>query len=156
MGVFDFVTIRTQPTTTSCQSTCVAMLLRVTPNKVIQQFHKDYAEHDAKTTEYLASKGLKSFFCGEREGLCNYGAYICTVPSLNIPKALHSVVVIGNETHWQLLDPNFHREGVKHYDFEKNEDDPDSEGLGTMVPEIFVPEAEIVRFHTNRIMRVCL
>jgi hypothetical protein len=156
MDVFDFVTIRTQPTPTSCRSTCVAMLLGVTPNKVIQQFHMNYAEHDAKTTEYLASNGLKSFFCGERERLCNYGAYICTVASLNIPKALHSVVVIGNETGWQVLDPNFHREGAKHYDFIKNGDDPDSEDLVTMVPDIFVTEAEIVRFHTERIKRVCL
>lgn len=156
ISIHNFITLRTQPTKNSCRSTCVAMLLGVTPNKVIQQFHDAYMNQNAKTTEYLKSNGLNATFCGERAVVKKRGAYICTVPSLNIPKLLHSVVVVIDETGMSLLDPNFHREGIKHYDLEKNEDDPDSEDVLCMVPYLFVSEAEILRFHTERLKKLCL
>lgn len=48
-----------------------------------------------------------------------YRCYIASLPSLNIPNRMHSVIVdLRNPDNPMVLDPNFQRTGVKSYTYE--------------------------------------
>jgi len=108
--------LQIQPTPDSCMSTCIAMLLGLSAEQVIDEFHDDYKNNNKRASSYIQEKG---FFCKclntEERNLWPDRLYLLVVPSLNIQGGTHSVVADTRNDMFRILDPNNGKEGRKYY-----------------------------------------
>jgi hypothetical protein len=76
--------------------------------------HNGCAERDE--AYYLSTKGIgREKFMNRGHGL-PVGHYLVEVPSLNICKMTHCVLMLVQKGEMTVFDPNKHREGVKFHD----------------------------------------
>lgn len=107
---------RTQPTEDTCMSTCIAMVLGLKPQDVIDEFHESYKEGKLFAHEYLKNKGLEASPCYSHEMIQNYGTAvigqlvkddgylaILAVPSLVSEGLLHAILFDGRNG--DIFDP---------------------------------------------------
>lgn len=109
---------QTQPTSNSCVSTCVAMILNKPVEEVIKDLHSDYfdTDHcgDYAVVGYLRKHGMwVATMAQDVDSPCflyTPGYYILTVPSLNYVGGTHAILLTVSkdregELCWQVLDP---------------------------------------------------
>jgi len=104
----------TQPTQTTCVSSCVAMFLGKDIQEVIEEFHDKYFNYEIEINEYLLTKGVET--APYREDLKHPGYYFVAVSSLNIEGGLHEILVVVDETlSHAVYDPQKGNEGKLYY-----------------------------------------
>jgi len=115
------ITHQTQPTWNSCTSTCLAMMINMPAQQVIDEFHDKFHARQLFEDDFLDSKGIKYECANRNEQIESAGIYLLTVPSLNIEGGGHSIVyhVYPAETegsfYHDLHDPVMGRDGKKFY-----------------------------------------
>lgn len=122
-----------QPTLNTCVSACLAMILNKPVEEVVAEFHERYYNNwNITISEYLTKYKVKHHCVegGGRETLSFGGLFLCTVPSLHIPGALHQVVVDMTEHKFIVHDPLKGWPGKKYY--VGADQDPDEEGAFIM------------------------
>lgn len=134
-----------QPTLNTCVSACLAMILNKPVEKVIKEFHSRYYNNwEITISEYLTKNGVPHH-CSEgggRETLHMGGLFLCTVPSLNIPGALHQIVIDMTDHKFIVHDPIKGWEGKKFY----VGPDQDPEELGAFIIHTWVKDVEILPY----------
>lgn len=112
-----------QPCPVSCVVTSIAMLTNKPVDEVKQKYHDDYRSGKCSIRKMLDESGLsyKEFGTLEEAGMVEEGAYLATVPSLNIRGGNHSVVFEVTEDGYFILDPVEGREGRFYYISRGNE-----------------------------------
>ena len=118
-----------QPTANSCVSACLAMLTGKPVAQVIEEFHDKYYDSWKLTVyEYLVMQGMNPLpYSGggvERVSLGNI--YLATVASLNVPGALHQVILDLSDNKFVVHDPIKGWPGKKFY--VGPDEDPEQEG----------------------------
>lgn len=134
-----------QPTLNTCVSACLAMILNKPVEKVIEEFHSRYYNNwEITISEYLTKNGVPHH-CSEgggRETLHRGGLFLCTVPSLNIPGALHQIVIDMTDHKFIVHDPIKGWEGKKFY----VGPDQDPEEPGAFIIHTWVKDVEILLY----------
>lgn len=134
-----------QPTLNTCVSACLAMILNKPVEDVIEEFHSRYYNNwEITISEYLTKNGVKHH-CSEgggRETLHMGGLFLCTVPSLNIPGALHQIVIDMTDHKFIVHDPIKGWEGKKFY----VGPDQDAEETGAFIIHTWVKDVEILPY----------
>ncbi|UIU26973.1 hypothetical protein SA80RD_86 [Escherichia phage vB_EcoS_SA80RD] len=134
-----------QPTLNTCVSACLAMILNKPVEKVIEEFHSRYYNNwEITISEYLTKNGVQHH-CSEgggRETLHMGGLFLCTVPSLNIPGALHQIVIDMTDHKFIVHDPIKGWEGKKFY----VGPDQDPEETGAFIIHTWVKDVEILPY----------
>lgn len=118
--MINYITPLQQPTDTSCTLTCVAMVSGLEVGTVIQiasnLFNKDMSAVGVTSCEML--KLLDAAHMTHEHVwpiVLEFGnVYIVSVPSLNTPAVMHSVV-FDMRDEFEVLDPNINRPGKKYY-----------------------------------------
>jgi len=121
----DRVNFQQQPTYNTCVSTCLAMILNVDCNEVIDEFHGkywDYYESDRViVSSFLSKKGVEFDYCSFEQQPDTEGIYLVTVPSLNIKGGNHNILWVvessGEEGLFfqRILDPAAGRDDKYYY-----------------------------------------
>lgn len=109
---------QTQPCPVSCVSTCLAMLKAAPADEVIEKMHLRYREKGMTMREMLDELQIpfESFDTCGHSGLEEYGAYLCTVPSLNIVGGTHQIIIeMTLDDDYHVVDPVQGRDGRKYY-----------------------------------------
>ena len=142
-----------QPTPITCVSTCMAMILGIPVESVINEFHKKYYEDiDITCTEYLQGKGLKvdRMYADSSPKYIDYNTiYGLIVPSLNIEGGTHMVLMeVDSLGNWSIYDPNYKKESKKYYIPVKYEDNCNSfeVGINSYIIEFRVSIDDIKEF----------
>lgn len=123
-----------QPCQTSCMCTCIAMILDVPAQVIIDRFHTRYREKDMSIREMFTELHVKfmSWDSADRNSMGHMGSgyYLSSVPSLNVQGGLHSIVLEfdADELLWIVHDPQ-KGTGFKYYEGKKNPDDDNSFAL---------------------------
>ena len=109
-----------QPTSMTCASTCMAMILNIPVKKVIDEFHVEYyTKRNITCAEYLQGKGLKveRMYADFSPKNIDYNTvYGLIVPSLNIEGGTHMVLMeVDSDGNWSIYDPNYRKEQMKYY-----------------------------------------
>lgn len=119
--------LQTQPTSTTCVPTCIAMAIGEPVFKVISEIKDlgiDISEGmtDRQISYYLGTKGISidPYITRESCGLL-LGSYLICTPSLNILGGLHCVLAIIREDddghYCNIYDPNELKDGKKYYKY---------------------------------------
>lgn len=112
-----------QPTATSCASTCIAMLLNVPAEEIIEQFHDQYKAGEINVDQFLLNKGLTVESLLSSYWQCQWdGIYIAAVPSLNIKANLHQIIIDTRNNKVTIYDPNMGKPGKNYYVHDDKED----------------------------------
>jgi hypothetical protein len=120
----DDIVFHQQPTHNTCVSTCMAMILGLSPEEVIAEFHDQYydrAEDKLHVTAYLKSKGVEFTLCNFETAPNMEGVYMVTVPSLSTAGGNHQILwCLENAEqegyfYQRILDPASGRKGMKYY-----------------------------------------
>lgn len=110
------ITHQTQPSDDTCASACIAMILGIPVEEVIEEFHEDFFNRDINVSEYLTMKGVRNKqLLALNDDIYTGRIYLLTVPSLNFPGLMHYMLMEVHENYYTLHDPNWGREGKKHY-----------------------------------------
>lgn len=115
------ITTQQQPTKDSCVSTCLAMVLSVPCQIMIDKFHERYRYkgENIKSIMEEAGIGYEAFGGLDHVGIADLsdGVYWVTVPSLNIPGGYHQVLIeiTDGGDMWCLHDPQRGKEGILYY-----------------------------------------
>lgn len=106
-----------QPCPVSCMSTAVAMVAGLPAGTVRRQMHDRYRNKGLSLRQMLEELGIPftSFDTCDDGKLDMVGAWLCTMPSLNVPGGTHAIVIEVTATTWHVLDPNRGRKGMKFY-----------------------------------------
>ncbi|WP_202974596.1 hypothetical protein [Pseudomonas abyssi] len=107
-----------QPCPVSCTSACIAMLSNTPVADVVTRFHDDYRASKIGFGHMLRELGVpyKAFMTDGMDAIEPAGAYLLTVPSLNLVAQNHSVVLeITEDWDWWIHDPVKGREGKRYY-----------------------------------------
>ncbi|WOD12790.1 hypothetical protein RPW65_08100 [Pseudomonas sp. NyZ704] len=107
-----------QPTPDTCTCTSIAMICGMPAGEVIRRFHEGYMTRMFGFGRILDDLGIpyRAYQSDEDHVIDDAGAYLLTVPSLNIPGFLHHLVVeMDEEGEWVVLDPVIGREGKRFY-----------------------------------------
>lgn len=135
------ITHQMQPCNVSCMSTCLAMLLDEPAEGVIEQLHEKYRSGTVSLRALFdeLSVPFKSFDSCDLAPLIDVGAYMVTVPSLNIQGGMHQIIIEVTEDDYFVVDPVKGREGKLYYG-RRNETFPadDEIELGGFIVDAFV------------------
>lgn len=106
-----------QPCPFSCVSTCLAMLSGRPASEVVALLHEGYRANVITLREMLNGLKIKfsSFDSVDGGELVNEGAYLCTVPSLNIQGGNHQIIIVVTDCDYIVHDPVKGREGRLYY-----------------------------------------
>lgn len=106
-----------QPCPTSCMSACVAMVAGLPAGTVRRLMHDRYRNKGMSLRQMLDELSIPftEFSTVDDSRLEFVGAYLCTMPSLNIPGGIHAVVIEVTGTTHHVLDPNRGRKDRKFY-----------------------------------------
>jgi len=113
-----FITHQQQPTADTCTCTSIAMICGMPAGEVIRRFHDDYLARMFGFGSILDDLCIpyRAYQSDEDHVIDEPGAYLLTVPSLNIPGFLHHLVVeMDEDDEWVVLDPVMGREGKRYY-----------------------------------------
>lgn len=112
-----YITHQTQPCTTSCMSTCLAMIVNKPVQEIVDQFHENYRTHCTPLREMLNKLGVpfESFDSADHPNLCEVGVYMVTVPSLNIRAGIHQILIEVRDFDYLVIDPVKGIEGRFYY-----------------------------------------
>lgn len=120
----DQIEFQQQPTSVTCVSTCLAMILGVDAEKVVREFHDKYynaGEGKLKVTDYLKASSVPFTLCNFESLPREDGVYLVTVPSLNIKAGTHQILWCMQSAqeegyfYQRILDPCTGREGKMYY-----------------------------------------
>lgn len=107
-----------QTLSNNCVSACLSMITGKTIDEVTAEFHQPYVDMQTEVSDYLDANGVtyQRLYAGERN-IKPDTAYLAVVPSLNIPGALHQIVIetTTDGEQWWVYDPNEGREGKQSY-----------------------------------------
>ena len=108
---------QTQPCTVSCVATCLAMLVDEPVQGLIERFHEKYREGATSMRQLLDELQVPctSFDSLDLPLLNDSGAYLISVPSLNIQGGLHQIILEVFGENYVVLDPVKGREGKLFY-----------------------------------------
>lgn len=108
---------QTQPSGTSCSQTVIAMALGIPVAQIIEQFGDQPMNWDqaAKAWVKLGVFPKQTFDANIVWQFSKRGLYTIAVPSLNIPKGWHLVLLEVGQESVTLYDPAKGREGKKFY-----------------------------------------
>ncbi len=109
------ITFVQQPTSDSCVSACLAMLLGIPVERVLEEFHDRYKAHEVKPFDYLAGKIQAHYPVDAEEDLEWDRVYLLGVPSLNIRGGMHAVLLDTRGGKLRLYDPNVGKAGREYY-----------------------------------------
>lgn len=118
-----------QPTLNTCVSACLAMILDKPVEEVVAEFHDKYYDSWKTTTyDYLVYNGKRPvpYSGGGVERISTGNVYLATVASLNVPGALHQVVLDLSDSKFIVHDPMRGWPGKKYYI--GPDEDPEQEG----------------------------
>jgi len=106
-----------QPTSDTCASTCIAMLLGVPVNDVISKFHDKYKAGEMNIDHYLKNNGLAVEPILSNYWQAQWGKlYLLAVPSLNSKANLHSIILDCRlEGIVDIYDPNMGKKDKDYY-----------------------------------------
>lgn len=112
-----YIKHQTQPCTTSCVSTCLAMIVNKPVQEIVDRFHADYREHCTSLRVMLNALNVPftSFDSADHPLLSEVGVYMVTVPSLNIRAGTHQILVEVTDFDYQVIDPVEGIEGRFYY-----------------------------------------
>lgn len=100
---------QTQPCLLSCVTASVAIVAGIDALKVRERFHNRYHGPEMISLRDMLDESdipFKTFEAIDRCQLTEPGAYIVTVPSLNVRGGMHQAVIEMDEHgDWQILDP---------------------------------------------------
>lgn len=83
-----------QQTSKTCASACLAMLLGESLVTIVNEFHDKYLEGSTTPYTYLKEKGLYPKRRYSDESSVEWDkVYLLAVPSLNMPGAMHSILL---------------------------------------------------------------
>ena len=102
----------------NCVSASLAMVTGYNIDEVTEVFHEKYVSQKTNPWDYLDLTGIKYRRCMAAERVLKPNCvYIMVVPSINISRGNHSIVVQMDEAgdNWWVLDPNNGKEGRKVY-----------------------------------------
>jgi len=105
-----------QSTDNGCMSACIAMVLDLPLDEVMEAFHDDYHEGEIRAEDYIRMRGVDVellFAAGSR--VYSDQLYIVSVPSLNLEGINHVVVMDTRNNETKVFDPNEGREGKRYY-----------------------------------------
>lgn len=96
---------QTQPTPLSCVTTCLAMLLDVPAEQLVEEYDGQYHADPYTLPAFMESKGI-GFECRRtEEPICWDSVYLATVPSANIPYVNHQVIIDARLDPIKVYDP---------------------------------------------------
>ncbi len=89
-------------------SACVAMVAGLPAGAVRRDMHDRFRNKGMSLRQMLDELSIPftEFSTVDDSRLEFVGAYLCTMPSLNIPGGQHAVVIEVTATTWHVLDPN--------------------------------------------------
>lgn len=127
----------------SCVSACIAMILNVPEEEIVDDFHKRYSE-GMRVSKYLEELDVphRLLYADDRSRASVEYAHLVTVVSLNRPGEFHLVVMLGTENGVSLiLDPNRGRPGKKYYSTRADDIDCDKDAvlMTHYIPKIEIP-----------------
>lgn len=98
---------QTQPCTVSCVATCLAMLVDEPVQGLIDQFHEKYRAGATSMGQLLNELQIPctSFDSLSLPTLISSGAYLVSVPSLNIQGGMHQIIIEVTEDGYFVNDP---------------------------------------------------
>lgn len=140
-----------QPTSDTCVSTCLAMVLDAPVNQTISEFHEHYKNGIMTPASYLRTKRLA---CREHlvdDLVVDWGdIYITVVPSLNLAATLHTVVIdLRDEDNPIVIDPNKCKPGEKYYQhfFLNSNNEGPGHIIGSMCKSVSINSIVFDNFH---------
>lgn len=119
-----------QPTPNTCTSACLAMILGVPVQDVIDVFHGAYVDGDTDASKFLNEAGIDHEIGNPFMKVNTAGLWLLCVPSLNIQAGNHNILYLmipapesGEGFFYQyLFDPAKGREDRKYYKLPQDED----------------------------------
>lgn len=98
---------QTQPCTVSCVATCLAMLVDEPVQGLIDRFHERYRGGATSMGQLLKELEIpvKSFDSLSLPQLEDEGAYLVSVPSLNIRGGMHQIIIEVTDENYHVFDP---------------------------------------------------
>lgn len=98
---------QTQPCPYSCVCTSVAILAGVPAQQLVEKYHQGYRDGTVTVRQILDGAGLKYVTFDSLDGgdLSEEGAYLVTVPSLNLTGGNHQIVIEVAEDDYYVIDP---------------------------------------------------
>jgi len=98
---------QTQPCTVSCVATCLAMLVDEPVQGLIDQFHERYRAGATSMGQLLKELEIPctSFDSLSLPTLVDEGAYLVSVPSLNIQGGMHQIIIEVTDENYFVHDP---------------------------------------------------
>ena len=108
---------QTQPCTVSCVATCLAMLVDEPVQGLIERFHARYRAGATSMRQLLEELEVpfRSFDSCDLPMLEHEGAYLVSVPSLNIQGGMHQIIIEVTDENYQVFDPVKGLEGKMYY-----------------------------------------
>lgn len=106
---------QTQPTSTSCTSACLAMIIGAPVAEVVDEFHDAYMRCEKEPHEFLAEKGIIVRRCFVGEAIEWDKVYLVAVPSINFETVMHNVVVDTRNDKVLVFDPAQGRPNRRYY-----------------------------------------
>lgn len=138
---------QTQPCPTSCVSACFAMLLDRPVEDVRAELHEDF--HACRVTLRQALERYEvpfTAFCSvDNPDLGEEGAYLITVPSLNITGGLHQCILEIDDDGYQIIDPVKGRDGRRYYVNRGGVQNDLETELGGYITNAFIPASYLER-----------
>lgn len=115
---------QTQPCPISCVTTCIAMVADIPVADIYDNVHTRYQKENLSIREILDELKIpfKSFDSADRNSVCDDGAYITSVPSLNIVGGMHQIIIEVTDDLWWVFDPNEGKGDRLYYVAEANPD----------------------------------
>ena len=105
-----------QPSSDTCVSACIAMILNQPVSEVINDFHQEYLRGEIDVDEYLHIRGIKCVpLMSTISTMLWDRVYFLSVPSLNKLGYWHQVLGYFENDKFVLLDPNKGREDKLYY-----------------------------------------
>jgi len=110
-------------------------------SEVVSLMHIRYREQGMSLREMLVELGVsfRSFDSCENNNLDCIGAYLCTVPSLNMQGGNHEIVIELTDDDYFVLDPVKGRDGKFYYEKRGEALDDLAVELGGFAIDAFIP-----------------
>lgn len=135
-----YIKHQTQPCNTSCMSTCLAMIVNKPAQEIIDKYHARYRGESISLRQMLNDLQVpfKSFDSADHTLLSEVGAYMVSVPSVNIKGGLHQIVIEVRDFDYLVHDPVRGKPG-RYYYVNRGEAKGEFEvGLGGFVVDAFI------------------
>jgi len=108
---------QTQPCPVSCVCTSIAILAGRPAAEIVEKYHRGYRDGSVSVRTMLTELGIPFATFDSLDGgvMDQVGAYLVTVPSLNITGGTHQIVIEITEDDYHVIDPVQGRAGRRYY-----------------------------------------